>query len=65
MLARTIPPARADNPHHCVAPVSSHYSMNRDFIVFQVMRKNYPQVTDEQLECGILKAKDSEEEEDE
>jgi hypothetical protein len=39
--------------------------MNRDFIVFQVMRKNYPQVTDEQLECGILKAKDSEEEEDE
>jgi len=37
--------------------------MNRDFIVF--MRKNYPQVADEQFEFGILKAEDNEETEDE
>jgi len=29
------------------------------------MRKNYPQVADEQFEFGILKAKENEEEEDE
>jgi len=37
--------------------------MNRDFMVF--MRKNYPQVADEQFEFGILKADDNEEKEDE
>jgi len=37
--------------------------MNRDFMVF--MRKNYPQVADEQFEFGILKAEDNEEKEDE
>jgi hypothetical protein len=37
--------------------------MNRDCMVF--MRKNYPQVADEQFEFGILKAEDNEEEEDE
>jgi len=37
--------------------------MNRDSIVF--MRKNFPQVVDEQFEFGILKAEDNEEEEDE
>jgi len=29
MLARTIPPARADIPHHCAAPASSHYRCAR------------------------------------
>jgi len=29
------------------------------------MHKNYPQVTDEQFEFGILKVKDNEEKEDE
>jgi len=29
------------------------------------IRKNYPQVADEQFEFGILKAEDNEEEEDE
>ena len=33
--------------------------MNRDFMV--LMRKNYPQVADEQFEFGILKAEDNEE----
>jgi len=37
--------------------------MNRDFMVF--MRKNYPQVADEQFEFGIRKAEDNEEKEDE
>jgi len=37
--------------------------MNRGFMVF--MRKNYPQVADEQNEFGILKAEDNEEERDE
>jgi len=37
--------------------------MNRDFMVF--MRKNYPQVANEQFEFGILKAEDDEEKEDE
>jgi len=37
--------------------------MNQDFMVF--MRKNYPQVADEQFEFGLLKAEDSEEKEDE
>ena len=37
--------------------------MNRDFMVF--MRKNYPEVADEQVEFGILKAEDNEEKEDE
>jgi len=37
--------------------------MNRDIMVF--MRKNYPQVADEQFEFGILKAEDNEEKEDE
>ena len=37
--------------------------INRDFMVF--MRKNYPQVADEQFEFGLLKAKDNEEKEDE
>jgi len=37
--------------------------MNRDFMVF--MRKNYPQVSNEQLEFGILKAEDNKEKEDE
>jgi len=37
--------------------------MNRDFMVF--MRKNYPQVADEQFEFGIIKAEDNEEKEDE
>jgi len=37
--------------------------MNRDFMVF--IRKNYPQVADEQFEFGILKADDNEEKEDE
>jgi len=37
--------------------------MNRDFIVF--MRKNYPQVADEQFEFGILKEDHNEEEVDE
>ena len=36
--------------------------MNQDFIVF--MRKNYPQVTDEQFEFGILQAEDNAEEEE-
>ena len=36
--------------------------MNRDFIV--LMRKHYPEVTNEQFEFGILKAEDNEEEED-
>ena len=36
--------------------------MNRDFMV--VMRKNYPQVADEQFEFRILKAEDNEEKED-
>ena len=36
--------------------------MNQDFMVF--MRKNYPQVSDEQFEFGILKAEDSEEKDD-
>ena len=38
-------------------------SMNQDFIVF--MRKNYPQVANEQFEFGILKVEDNEEKEDE
>jgi len=37
--------------------------MNRDFTVF--MRRNYPQVADEQFEFGILKVEDNEEKEDE
>ena len=37
--------------------------MNRDFRVF--MRKNYPQVADEQFAFGILKAEDNEQKEDE
>jgi len=37
--------------------------MNQDFIVF--MRKNYPEVADEQFEFGILKVVDKEEKEDE
>ena len=37
--------------------------MNQDFMVF--MRKNYPQVADEQFEFAILKAEDNEEKEDE
>jgi len=37
--------------------------INRDFMVF--MRKNYPQVADEQYKFGILKAEDNEEKEDE
>jgi len=36
--------------------------MNQDFMVF--MRKNYPQVSDEQFEFGILKAEDSKEKDD-
>jgi len=28
MPARTIPPARADNPHHCAASALSHYIMS-------------------------------------
>jgi len=37
--------------------------LNRDFMVF--MRKNYPQVADEQFQFGILKAEDNGEKEDE
>jgi len=37
--------------------------MNRDLLVF--MRKNYPQVADEQFEFGTLKAEENEEKEDE
>jgi len=37
--------------------------MKQDFIGF--MRKNYPEVADEQFEFGILKAEDNEEKEDE
>ena len=37
--------------------------MNEDFIVF--MRKDYPQVADNQFEFRILKAEDKEEKEDE
>jgi len=37
--------------------------MNPDLMEF--MRKNYPQVADEQFEFGILKAEDNEEKEDE
>jgi len=37
--------------------------MNQDFIGF--MRKNYPEVADEQFEFGVLKAEDNEEKEDE
>ena len=37
--------------------------MNRDFIAF--MRKNYPQVDDEQFEFGMLKTEDNEQKEDE
>jgi len=37
--------------------------MNRDFRVF--MRKNYPQVADEQFAFDILKAEDNEQKEDE
>jgi len=37
--------------------------MNRDFMVF--MRKNCPQVADEQFKFGILKAEEKEEKEDE
>ena len=36
--------------------------MNQDFMVF--MRKNYPQVADEQFEFWILKAEDIEEKDD-
>jgi len=36
--------------------------MNPDLMEF--MRKNYPQVADEQFEFGILKAEDNEEKED-
>jgi len=36
--------------------------MNQDFIGF--MRKNYPEVTDEQFEFGIIKAEDNKEKED-
>jgi len=37
--------------------------MNRYFMAF--MRKNYPQVANEEFEFGILKAQDNEEKEDE
>jgi len=36
--------------------------MDQDCMVF--MRKNYPQVADEQFEFGIIKAEDSEEKDD-
>jgi len=39
------------------------FCMNRDFMVF--MRKNYPQVADERVVFGILKAEDNEQKEDE
>ena len=29
MLARTIPPAHADNPHHCVTSAQSHYTWQK------------------------------------
>ena len=37
--------------------------MNQDFMVF--VRKNYPQVADEQFEIGIPKTEDNEQKEDE